>query len=344
VPVRIEEIIERIRREIAEEPAGQATDRATRADVESLPAISGRAELEYLNRHWALFDPLSEMHSHRRLLGPMVVRFRWAFRRLVIGVLDRYFEKERAFLLELVRFNNALAERTDRILREVTDRTKAVAERNDLFLGALDLRLEALEAREQLRRAAEGTPAVEGVPLPPAEEEAVAEMVTAFGAGVGERLRPFVDRVSDSGRVLLLGCGDGEAFTPFRERSAEVVGVEASAALVAVCRSRGYTVEQASLGPYLESVPEGSLSGLAVTGIADRHPRAGWARLVAASWRVLRPGGVAAFEGVGDRDGEARMRWLLSRQRFAIVEVCEFAAHAREGREQVVVARRGEAA
>lgn len=47
--------LERIRREIA-------------------AAISSRAKLEYVNRHWALFDLLSEMRSHRPLLGPLVVQ------------------------------------------------------------------------------------------------------------------------------------------------------------------------------------------------------------------------------------------------------------------------------
>src|SRR5436309_1385324 len=64
--VRIEEIIERIRREIADEASGSPTDGAAPADVDRLPAISTRPELDYLNRNWQLFDPLSEMRSHRR--------------------------------------------------------------------------------------------------------------------------------------------------------------------------------------------------------------------------------------------------------------------------------------
>ncbi len=154
--VRIEDILQRIRRDI--ESAARGENEATPADAEALPAISSRPELEYLNRNWSLFDPLSEMRSHRRLLGPVVLRFKWMFRRLVLGVLDRYFEKERLLLLEHVRFNNALAERSDRLLREVTERTKAVAELNDLFLGALDLRVEALEARDEMERGLECAP------------------------------------------------------------------------------------------------------------------------------------------------------------------------------------------
>ena len=335
--VRIEDIIQRIRREIT---ADAAEGERSSVEAEGLPAISTRPELETLNRNWQLFDPLSEMRSHRRLLGPLVLRCKWWLRRLVLGVLDRYFEKERFFLLELVRFNNALAERSDRLLREVTERTKAVAERNDLFLGALDLRLEAIEAREQMRRSLGEEPSL-AAPQPTVmedEEAMLAEMASALGRGVGERLRPLVAHLAAADRVLVLGCGDGEVFDALDGLAA--FGVEASAALVDACRSRGAAAELASLGPYLESVPQGSLGGLVVMRLTDRHPRPAWPRLIAAAWRSLRPGGVALFEGL-DAGEVARLRWLAARQRFAILDQCEVTPAALGGSEHVLVARRG---
>ena len=339
--VRIEEIIERIRREIADEASGSPTDRSAPADVDRLPAISTRPELDYLNRNWQLFDPLSEMRSHRRWLGPLVVRMRWKLRRLVLGVLDRYFEKERLFLIELVRFNNALAERSDRLLREVTERTKAVAERNDLFLGALDVRLEALEAREQLRRVLVDSPQGLAPQASDAEESVLAEMAVAVGAGLGERVRPFGDYLRSVGPVLLLGCGDGEVFEALD--GIAVTGVEASASLVDECRSRGFAAEVAALRSYLEAVQEGSLGGLVVTRVVDRHPLVTWPRLVAAAWRSLRPGGVALFEGLAGDGAAPRLRWLAGRQRFTVVDAREFPGDGRAPRERVLVCRRGEA-
>jgi len=338
VGVRIEDIISRIRREIAADAESPASEAAS-VEADQLPAIASRAELEYLNRHWQLFDPLSEMRSHRRVLGPLVLRFKWTLRRLVLGVLDRYFEKERFFLLELVRFNNALAERSDRLLREVTERTKAVAERNDLFLGALDLRLEAIEAREQLRRAMADAPAA--APAAPAEdsEEAVlAEMAVALGRGVADRLRPFVAPLRDADAVLVLGCGDGDVFDALDGVAAR--GVEASAALVEACRARGASVERASPARYLETVGETSLGGLVATRVGDRHPRSAWPRLIATAWRSLRPGAVAIFEGIGGGPEAARLRWLAARQRFDIVAAVAAAPNEAGGAEHVLVVRR----
>ena len=338
MPVRIEEILERIRREIAAESAAAApAERASAVDDDSLPAISSRAELEYLNRNWTLFDPLAEMRSHRPLLGPLVLRFKRTLRRLVFGVLDHYFEKERLFLLELVRFNNALAERSDRLLRELTERTKAVAERNDLFLGALDLRLEGLEARDRMRAAL-------AAPLPAAEDDgALAEMANAFGGGVAERIRPSTRMLPPAGRLLVLGCGDGEVFAALDGTSLECTGVEASAALVVAARSRGLTVELAALQPHLESLAEESLGVLIVTRVVDRHAPSAWPRLVAAAWRALHPGGVALFEGLTDRKSADRLRWLLARQRFAVVESRALGGADPADVEHVLVGRRGEA-
>jgi hypothetical protein len=337
VTVRIEDIIQRIRRDVEASSRGTGRDPEP-VDADALPAISTRPELEYLNRHWSLFDPLSEMRSHRRFLGPVVLRFKWTFRRLVIGVLDRYFEKERLLLLELVRFNNALAERSDRLLRELTERTKAVAERNDLFLGALDLRVEALEAAAEMRRGLDRMPRESSSAQ--GGEELRAEMSAALGGGVGERVRISAKTLPVDGRIVVLGCGAGEVLEALREAWPDLLGVESSDALVRQCRARGFGAERGALQQTLEAFPEASLAGLVVPRLADRHGEADWPALVAAAWQSLRPGGVAVFEGI--RDGYDRFCWLLGRQRFAILETRDFPAGAPPATERAIVARRPE--
>jgi predicted TPR repeat methyltransferase len=338
VTVRIEDILQRIRRDI-EGAARDGESDATPVDADALPAISSRPELEYLNRNWSLFDPLSEMRSHRRLLGPVVLRFKWMFRRLVLGVLDRYFEKERLLLLELVRFNNALAERSDRLLREVTERTKAVAERNDLFLGALDLRVEALEARQEMARGLESAPRL-AASADDRAEELRAEMAAALGGDVGARVRACVQSLTVRGRIVVLGCGTGDVLEELRETSGDLHGVESSDALVRQCRARGFDVELAPLGSALESLEEQSLSGLVVTRVADRHREDEWPALVAGAWRSLRPGGVVVFEGI--RDADARLSWLLGRQRFILLGGPEAGGAAPSTADRVLVGRRPE--
>jgi SAM-dependent methyltransferase len=273
------------------------------------------------------------MQSHRAVLGSLVVRLRWRLRHLVLGVLDRYFEKERLFLLELVRFENALAERSDRLLREVTERTKAVAERNDLFLGALDLRVEALEASEQMRReppSASGHAAI------------LAEMASAMEGDVAGRIRPFVERAGLHGTILVVGCGDGSVFAALPADST-ASGIDVSAELVARSRARGYGAELASAEPYLCSRAERSLDGVVLTGLADRHTLAQWPALVTGAWNALRPGGVALFAGLRGDGDVRRLCWLLARNGFAITEAAPAAAPLPGEVDHVVVARRGDA-
>jgi Methionine biosynthesis protein MetW len=332
VSVRIEDIVERIRREIAAEVEGRPSDPSAPID-DHLPPISARPELEHLNRNWRLFEADPDIRSHRRLLGPIVVRLKRIFRRLVFSGL----EKEKLFLSELVRFQNALAVRTDRLLREVTERTKAVADRNDLFLGAFDVRLEALEAREQMRRAMGDASPSAASDVADADEAMLAEMATALGGGLSERIGPFVERLRSVGSLVVIGCGDGEIFAALN--GIRVSAVEASAALVAECRSRGLAVELASLGSHLESLPEASVGGLIFTRTVDRHPVVRWPRLVAGAWRALRPGGIAVFEGLVDDGAAARLRWLMARQRFAILDDRDVSGAA-GAREHVIAGER----
>jgi hypothetical protein len=103
-----------------------------------------------------------------------------------------------------------------------------------------------------------------------------------------------------------------------------------------VSRRASPSARHASAG--VESLPEASLAGLVVPRRADRYGEADWPALVAGTWRALRPGGVAVFEGI--RDGCDRLSWLLGRQRFAIVEARDFPAAASPATERAIVVRR----
>ena len=47
-------------------------------------------------------------------------------KRIVLGVLDHYFENEHLFRVNLVRFSNVLAERSDLLLKRTIERTRAL--------------------------------------------------------------------------------------------------------------------------------------------------------------------------------------------------------------------------
>lgn len=323
--IRTEEILARIRKSIEEEEAAPKDAGAAPVD-DSLPAIASRPELDYLNRNYALFDPNSPMQSHRALLGGFTVKFRWRVRHLVLGVLDRYFEKERLFLLELVRFTNALAERSDRLLRELTERTQALAERNDLFLGALDLRVEAVEAAERMRGEDADSAAV------------LAEMAAALAGDSAARLRPAIARCG--GRVLVLGCGDGAVLGAFAPE-VRATGVEASPTLVERARAAGHEVEHGRDLAVLAGRAGGGLDGILLLGLPDRHALSEWPGLFAAALAALGPKGLFAASGLRAPGDLTRGRWLLEHAGFAVEHEEALAPTPAGEIEHLLVARRG---
>lgn len=104
-------------------------------------------ELNYLNANWANFNPVASLSSHRRVIGPWIVRMK----RLIIDFLwnnlfRSYFEHERDFNMQLVRHLNRSARYIDardkeifwQIIKKVDSDVEMLIERIDtLFTSAL---------------------------------------------------------------------------------------------------------------------------------------------------------------------------------------------------------------
>ena len=76
-------------------------------------------ELNYLNQHWGSWAQQAEITSHRKIIGPVIVKAKRALVRIVWDyVLKDYFEAERKFQSNLVRHLNANARYTDARIKE----------------------------------------------------------------------------------------------------------------------------------------------------------------------------------------------------------------------------------
>lgn len=128
--------------EISEKDAGQSVDmdaimKRIRAEVEAEIAESGAkmpkylpppekladgslepilysAELNYLNAHWNEWAEGDSFSSHRPFIGSLILKCKRKLRSfLVETLLKDYFQKEREFQMNLVRYLNATARYVD---------------------------------------------------------------------------------------------------------------------------------------------------------------------------------------------------------------------------------------
>ncbi|MCB0360957.1 MAG: hypothetical protein KDD44_15015, partial [Bdellovibrionales bacterium] len=120
-PVDVEAIMRRIRTEVIERAKGRGqraipTYRNSSGDRNAPPSsVLYSEELNYLNAHWHDWSAAAEITSHRRFIGPLIVRAKrffvdWVQKYLLKG----YFERERQFQMNLVRLLNDTVRYVDR--------------------------------------------------------------------------------------------------------------------------------------------------------------------------------------------------------------------------------------
>ncbi|WP_420126695.1 class I SAM-dependent methyltransferase [Longimicrobium sp.] len=120
-----------------------------------------------------------------------------------------------------------------------------------------------------------------------------------FQAAIRERLRTeFAPRVPAGGRILDVGCGNGEFMAAAKEAGYQVVGTDISVPAVELCRSRGL---DAVAGDFLTLPFEGTFDAVTMWDVIEHltDPVA----FVARARSLLRPGGylVVKTPGVTDR-------------------------------------------
>lgn len=113
---------------------------------------------------------------------------------------------------------------------------------------------------------------------------------------VREDLRVHLPLFASHAPVLDLGCGRGEFLELLRDVGVDATGVEANPELVRLLASKGLRATEADLFQFLESQPEASVGGVFCAHVIEHMPAEQLVRLVSLAARVLRPGGVLAFE------------------------------------------------
>lgn len=139
---------------------------------------------------------------------------------------------------------------------------------------------------------------------------AVYDTVNSYAPGTQPDMYRSLAREADAAVVLELGCGTGQVACAFAADGFRVTGVEPSAAMLAVARTRCSDVTWVHGGAAALGTPDADfayMSGhVAQFFVTDEE----WNSALSALRRALRPGGFLAFEA---RDPRARAweRWAL---------------------------------
>lgn len=108
--------------------------------------------------------------------------------------------------------------------------------------------------------------------------------------------RLYAQRFAGLDPVLDIGCGRGELLETFREAGIPARGIELSAELTAICRSKGLDATEADLYEYLAGLPDRSLGGIVCSQVVEHLPRPRVPELVRLASAKLRRGGLLAIE------------------------------------------------
>ena len=115
-------------------------------------------------------------------------------------------------------------------------------------------------------------------------------------AEISDRVAAFLPFLPDTGEVLDLGCGRGEALEVLSSGSRTARGIDLSDEMVEECRQRGLNAESGDLFKVLASCSENSLAGVISLHVIEHLDGRDVDRLVRMAWRALAPGGSLILE------------------------------------------------
>lgn len=268
--IDVERLMDEVRESVRRRAEGDgllppaAGDR-TRRD----PAVE--ADLAAISASANVYDV--RFRSHRRWLGPLVVRMFGFVRLLLTPVLTRQTAHNTATARALA----SLRADFERFERERVERENVEWRRRE----EEGRRREAERQRRESARF---------------DSLAFHNRFRGSEGDVRERQRVWVDLFRGGGDVLDVGCGRGELLELLREAGVPARGVDSDPAVVWLCERKGLPVECADAMDVLRGLDDGSLGGIFAGQVIEHLAFEDLMSLLRLCHRKLRPGGVLVAE------------------------------------------------
>ena len=220
-----------------------------------------------------------------------------------IGALLEVFAREFA---ELARFQSLLVQYLQTITVYVDSKDRSLGGRElGQRLAMTEQRMLAL--KRELERMDPGRPAGPEDARPAEPFTGPVDSLVYLGfedqfrgsqPAVSRRVEDYVPIFAGATDVVDIGCGRGELLGLLRARGAMARGVDASPAMVELCRAAGLDVEQGDALGYLERQRDGSIGGLAAIQVVEHFAPAYLTRFLETAYHKMRGGAPLVLETI----------------------------------------------
>jgi len=284
--INVEEIMRKIKENIARRKMlGEGREEVKippKGDSDFLQNILN--DLDFINNNWNVENESYAIFSHRRVLGPFLVRGR----KLVHGEVRRYvdpiFWKQREFNASVVRILNETAKKVDEVSSKANEMNKVLEELKKQ-ISELESRINTLKTSDVDEHEAEHYYLFE-------------EKFRGSRDIIKERFKKYMRYFEGCKNVLDIGCGRGEFLELARERGIGAKGVDVNEDMVKYCQSRGLDVVKADAIEYLESLEDKSLDGVFMAQVVEHLEPKYLVNLLKLCYRKLKFGYYIVIETV----------------------------------------------
>ncbi len=126
---------------------------------------------------------------------------------------------------------------------------------------------------------------------------------------IKEMQRAYLADFARGGPILDVGCGRGEFLELLREAGVDAVGVDLSADMIAIARSKGLDAHVGDGIAFLRSLPPGSLGGVMAAQVVEHLKPRSLVDFLVAAQRALRPDGIIVCETINPQSLYALANW-----------------------------------
>ena len=282
--INVEEIMRRIKENIARRKMQGAYKEVNDQTAEQnyLQKISN--DLTSINNNWNIENESYMIFSHRKILGPFLVRGR----KLVHGEVRRYvdpiFWKQREFNASIVRILNETTKRVDE-LSSKTNGVNEVLEEIEKQVSGLQSEINSLKTSDVNEHESEHYYLFE-------------EKFRGSRDLIKERFKKYLKYFECCKNVLDIGCGRGEFLELAKEKGIGAKGIDINEDMVKYCQSRGLDVIKSDAIEYLESLEDKSLDGIFMAQVVEHLEPEYLVNLLKLCYRKLKFGYYIVIETV----------------------------------------------